>query len=173
MHTARRLATPTGAGWLAMVCTLAAFGAGAGCGAGAAERRVEPALVGNDAVRARLVGLPSLPPTPATEVRHARMTELRAYCVWEARTLGGHDLDAQCPDGHTVHLAATCTDDDMRAMREGLSECALTVGEWAACVASRRASPCEGGELGERLPECEAFAGCIVAALAAAEADPE
>lgn len=131
---------------------------------GAAAPRPRP-VVGNDAVRERLAPLPELPVDPTLEVRAAELEELRTYCAWQARAVGGYDVEASCPDGGTVRIAAACADDDLRAMREGLSACPMTIGEWAACVAARRASPCEGGVFGERLAECEAFAGCITAAL--------
>jgi hypothetical protein len=122
-------------------------------------------VVGNDAVRARLAPLPALPVDPALEIRSARAEDLRAYCAWQARAIGGYDVETDCRDGARVRIAASCTDEDMDAMREGMSLCALTVGEWAACVAARRSAPCDGGMFGERLPECEALAACIAAAM--------
>ena len=134
----------------------------AACGAAPARPTT---IVGNDAVRARLAPLPALPVDPAIEIRHAGAEDLRAYCAWQARAVGGYDVEADCREGGHVRIAAACTDEDMDAMREGMAICPLTVGEWAACVAARRSAPCDGGMFGERLPECEAFAGCIAAAM--------
>lgn len=147
----------------ASLALLACIAAGlAACGAAPARPLT---IVGNDAVRARLAPLPALPVDPALEIRSARPEELRAYCAWQARAIGGYDVETDCRDGGQVRIAAACTDQDMEAMREGMSICPLTVGEWAACVAARRSAPCDGGTFGERLPECEAFAGCIAAAM--------
>jgi hypothetical protein len=53
----------------------------------------------------------------------------------------------------------------MAAMRAGFVDCPVQLGEWAACVAARRATPCDGGLFGELLPECEAFVACIARAM--------
>jgi hypothetical protein len=139
------------------------FASVAACGGASPARPTT--IVGNDAVRARLAPLPALPVDPAIEIRHARTEDLRAYCAWQARAVGGYDVETDCREGGHVRIAAACTDEDMEAMREGMSICPLTVGEWAACVAARRSAPCDGGMFGERLPECEAFASCIAAAM--------
>ncbi len=145
---------------------LALAGPVAGCGASSSDATTPRApIVGNEAVRARMASLPE-PTFPAsTEIRAASMDDLRAYCAWQARAIGSYDVEAACRDGSQVRIATACGEDDLEAMHEGMAICALTIGEWAACVAARREEPCEGGVFGERLPECEAFAGCIAAAM--------
>jgi hypothetical protein len=164
----RRGSLGDGSLW-ALLVGLSASGLGCGGGGGRVQTP-SPEVVGNEAVRARLTALPALPIAPSLEVRRASASELHDYCVWEARAIGGYDVEAECRDGSTAHIAAACSDEDMAAMREGLLECPMTVGEWAACVAARRGAPCDGGTFGERLSECEAFASCIAAAMAASEA---
>jgi hypothetical protein len=147
-----------------------------GCGGGAASGAgaTTPAEVtGNDAVRARLAGLEALPLDPSTEIRAMTAEGSLAYCGWQTRALGAEDVQASCPDGSTVRIQAACDEEAMGAMRAGMLDCALTVGEWAACVAARRATPCEGGLFGETLPECEAFAGCIARAMQASQAEAQ
>ncbi|MFN7701415.1 MAG: hypothetical protein ACK5U8_26215 [Deltaproteobacteria bacterium] len=142
---------------------LAAVALLAGACGGASARPAR--IVGNDAVHARLGPLPPLPIDPALEIRRASVRDLRAFCGWQARAVGAYDVETTCRDGARVRIASACSDEDLDAMREGLAICALTVGEWAACVAARRDAPCEGGLFGERLPECEAFTACIAAAM--------
>jgi len=144
----------------------------AGCGAATRDGSTAPRgeVVGNDAVRARLTALPPLPIAPSTEVRASTGGQARQYCAWQAEALGAADVSATCPDGSTVRIDAACDGPAMDAMREGFAICAMTIGEWAACVAARREAPCDGGVFGERLPECEAFAACISAAIAAEDA---
>lgn len=134
-------------------------------GCGSSAPRPAAMASGNEAVRARLASLPELTFPADREIRAATAEEVRAYCTWQARAVGGYDVEASCADGSSVRIAAACTDRDNDAMREGMAICAITLGEWAACVAARRAAPCDGGLFGERLPECEAFAGCIEAAM--------
>lgn len=144
----------------------------AGCGAGGASGSTAPRaeIVGTDAVRARLGALPPLPIAPSIEVRAASGSDARRYCDWQAEALGATDVTATCPDGSTVRIDAACDGPAMDAMREGFAICPMTLGEWGACVAARRETPCEGGVFGERLPECEAFAACISAAIEAEDA---
>lgn len=143
--------------------------AASGCGGGAAESHgaAEPAaqVTGNDAVRARLAALPALPISPALEIRAMTEESSTRYCGWQTSAFGAEGVETSCPDGSTVRIQAACDAEAMGSMREGLAECPMTVGEWAACVAARRQSPCDGGLFGERLPECEAFAACIAAAM--------
>jgi hypothetical protein len=137
-----------------------------GCGASGGESLTPRApIVGNAAVRARMASLPEPTFAASTEIRAASMEDLRAYCAWQARAIGSYDVEAACRDGSQVRIATACGEEDLEAMHEGMAICALTIGEWAACVAARREEPCEGGVFGERLPECEAFAGCIAAAM--------
>ncbi len=154
---------------LLVIALLPACGAAGGDGTSAPRAEV----VGNDAVRTRLAALPPLPIAPSTEVRAATGGQARLYCGWQADALGAADVSASCPDGSTVRIDAACDGPAMDAMREGFAICAMTIGEWAACVAARRETPCDGGAFGERLPECEAFAACISAAIAAQDASSE
>lgn len=144
----------------------------AACGGTSASGATTPEVaeaVGNDAVRARLASLATLPVSGAREVRGLTDDESWAYCGWQARELGDADVQASCPDGSTVRIQAACDAEAMRAMRAGLAECRMRLAEWAACVAARRATPCDGGLFGERLPECEAFAVCIAQAMVSSE----
>ncbi len=143
--------------------------ASSACGGGAAESQgaAEPAaqVTGNDAVRARLAALPALPISPSLEIRAMTEESSTRYCGWQTSAFGAEGVEASCPDGSTVRIQAACDAEAMGSMREGFADCPLSVGEWAACVAARRESPCDGGLFGERLPECEAFAACIAAAM--------
>lgn len=144
------------------------------CGARSSEDTTPRApIVGNAAVRARMASLPAPTFAASTEIRAASMEDLRAYCAWQARAIGSYDVEAACRDGSNVRIATACAEDDLEAMHEGMAICPLTIGEWAACVAARRESPCEGGMFGERLPECEAFAACIAAAMEEGEGTTE
>lgn len=136
---------------------------GASASAGTMPEPVE--AVGNDAVRARLASLSALPVSAAREVRVLTDDESRAYCRWQSRELGAEDVQASCPDGSTVRIQAACDVEAMAAMRAGFVDCPVQLGEWAACVAARRATPCDGGLFGEPLPECEAFVACIARAM--------
>lgn len=154
---------------VALTASLALAGCGGGAASGGAAT-TPAAVTGNDAVRARLAGLEALPVDPSTEVRAMTAESSAAYCGWQTRALGANDVQASCPDGSTVRIQAACDEEAMGAMRAGMTDCPLTVGEWAACVAARRAAPCDGGFFGETLAECEAFAGCIAQAMRASQA---
>jgi hypothetical protein len=152
--------------------TLALLG---GCGGASTSAATTPMqeVVGNDAVRVRLSGLAALPVPASREVRALTDAESQAYCGWQARELGANDVEARCADGSTVRIQAACDGDAMAAMRAGFAECPVLLGEWAACVAARRAAPCDGGLFGEQLPECEAFAACIAQAMESSQASAQ
>lgn len=121
-------------------------------------------------VSARLERLPALPVDAVTPVLAMSVTDAVLVCGYlDANLRANAEVATSCPDG-TVVLGGSCTPGSVSELVHMLGEsCGLRLGEYVACEAAVRESPCSLDFLHADVPECEAVNDCLAEHPAAGE----
>lgn len=110
----------------------------------------------------RLAPLPT-PPVPwETPVAQLSDEDFEGICPYLAENAGLTRPEVTCPDGNAVEAYEYECDPSSSGPSARSMPCAITFGEILACYLALREHPCDGGAMGEDLPECAAFDACGV-----------